>query len=108
MKRVLFLCGKARMRSPTAAAITADWPNIETDYAGLSNDADEPISLDHIEWADEIYVMERRQKQCLNTLFGKHLKSKPIHVLNIPDIYAFMEPALIERLKTRLRPKLNP
>lgn len=108
MKRILFLCGKARMRSPTAAAITADWPNIETDYAGLSNDADEPISLDHIEWADEIYVMERRQKKRLNTLFGPHLKKTPVHVLGIPDIYAHMDPDLIQRLKTRLGPKLTP
>ena len=96
------------MRSPTAAALLADWPNIQTDFAGLSNDADEPLSLDHIEWADHIYVMERRQKNRLNTLFGPQLKTKTIGVLNIPDIYAFMDPTLIKHLEKRLRPKYNP
>ena len=96
------------MRSPTAAAITADWPNIETDYAGLSNDADEPVTLDHIEWANEIFVMEHRQKKRLNDLFGANLRTKNITVLNIPDVYDFMAPILINRLTKRLQPKLNP
>ena len=96
------------MRSPTAAAITADWPNIETDYAGLSNDADEPVTLDHIEWANEIFVMEHRQKKRLNDLFGANLRTKNITVLNIPDVYDFMAHILINRLTKRLQPKLNP
>jgi predicted protein tyrosine phosphatase len=96
------------MRSPTAAALTADWPNIQSDYAGLSNDADEPVALDYILWAEDIYVMEHRQKKHLNGLFTAHLRDKTIGVLNIPDIYNYMDPDLIDRLKKRLAPKYNP
>lgn len=96
------------MRSPTAAHITASWPNIQCDFAGLSKDADEPVSLEHIEWADQIFVMEPRQKKKLNTLFGSHLRHKEISVLNIPDIYTYMDPDLIARLTKRLKPKLAP
>jgi predicted protein tyrosine phosphatase len=108
LTNILFLCGKARMRSPTAAALVAYWPSIQSDYAGLSNDADEPVTLDHILWADDIYVMERRQKKRLNDLFAAHLRTKTIGVLNIPDIYNYMDPDLIDRLNKRLAPKYSP
>lgn len=98
MKHVLFICGKARMRSPTAANIVASWPGFATDFAGLSKDADEQISSEHIEWADIIAVMERRQKTRLGTMFGAYLADKRVVVLNIPDRFDYMEPALIDRL----------
>jgi len=44
MTNALFICGKARMRSTTAADISARWDGIEADFAGLSNDADEHLS----------------------------------------------------------------
>lgn len=103
MKRVLFVCGKARMRSPTAAQIVAGWTGIEADYAGLSRDADEPVSADQVEWADLICVMERRQKKRLGDLFGSQLRDKRVVVLGVPDDFDFMEPALIDLLQPKLR-----
>jgi predicted protein tyrosine phosphatase len=41
MLRALFLCGKARIRSPTAADLAARLGGMEVDFAGLSEDADE-------------------------------------------------------------------
>jgi len=58
MKRVLFVCGRNRSRSPTAESIFADYPGVETASAGTSPDADTPMSSDLIEWADIIFVME--------------------------------------------------
>ena len=45
MKRVLFVCGKARVRSPTAAQVFANWEGIRTDFGGISTDAGCAASL---------------------------------------------------------------
>ena len=103
MTRVLFLCGKARARSPTAAALAAELPGVDADYAGISTDADEPLSADHIDWADLICVMERRHKKRLSDRFAARLRDKRVICLDIPDRYAFMDDALIARLRPALR-----
>ena len=107
MKRVLFVCGKARARSPTAAQVFASWEGIRTDFGGISNDADDALSADQIDWADIIMVMERRHATRLNDRFKKMLAGKKVLVLDIRDRFTFMEAALIEELinkaGTRLR-----
>ena len=102
MTRVLFICGKARMRSPTAADLVAAWPGIEADFAGLSKDADEKLSLEYILWADRIFVMERRQMARLKALFGAELRDKRVSCLNIPDRFAYMALDLVALLEARL------
>jgi predicted protein tyrosine phosphatase len=104
----LFICGKARMRSRTAAAIAAQWAGVATDFAGLSHDADEPIGPEQLDWADIICLMQPRQATRLKALFPTHLHAKRIVVLNIPDRYVFMEDALIARLTPILRKVLIP
>lgn len=96
------------MRSPTAADIVANWPGFATDFAGLSRDADEQLSSDHIAWADVIAVMERRQKTKLNAAFGRYLAGKRVVVLDIPDRYGYMDPALVDRLTPVLQRVLKP
>jgi predicted protein tyrosine phosphatase len=103
MTNALFICGKARMRSPTAADIAAAWPGVATDFAGLSNDADEKVSTEQIAWADVICVMEPRQAKRLKALFPVALRGKRVVVLNIPDKYTYMDDALNARLTPILR-----
>lgn len=91
------------MRSPTAADMVASWPGYETDFAGLSKDADELLSSEHLDWADIIVVMEKRQKSTLSCQFGAHLAAKRVVVLGVADKYAYMEPALQAILKPKLR-----
>ena len=105
MTRALFLCGKARMRSPTAADLVAGW-GIEADFAGLSADAEERVSAEQLQWAHLIFVMEKRQAKRLQGLFPGHLRGKKLVVLNIPDKFRCGDPALIALLTTRLRPFL--
>ncbi|WP_216822430.1 phosphotyrosine protein phosphatase [Pseudophaeobacter sp. EL27] len=69
------------MRSPTAADMVASWPGFETDFAGLSKDADELLSSEHLGWADIIVVMEKRQKSKLSSQFSAHLVAKRVVVL---------------------------
>ena len=100
MKRVLFICGKARQRSPTADAVF-NGQNIETDFAGLSDDADVVLSMEQIEWATDIAVMEKRQIARLKQKYSKHLKSKRIFSLDVPDEFLFMQPELVALLESR-------
>ena len=107
MTNALFICGKARMRSPTAADISAQWGGIKADFAGLSNDADERLLIEQIEWADVIFVMERRQKARLSQLFNAALKDKRVICLSIPDTYTYMQPELVDRLTPKLMSHLR-
>lgn len=59
MKRALFICTQNRLRSPTAEQVFASWPDVESDSAGLGNDADIPLSSEQIAWATIIFVMEK-------------------------------------------------
>jgi predicted protein tyrosine phosphatase len=102
LKRVLFICGKCRQRSPTAEQIFADLDGWETDSAGLSADADIPVSSEQIEWATHIAVMEKRQMARLRKKFPKLVSGRKLVSLDIPDNYAFMQPELIGLLKQRI------
>lgn len=95
------------MRSPTAADISAQLDGIQADFAGLSNDADERLSVEHIEWANIIFVMERRQKARLSQVFGSSLKGTRVVCLNIPDNYGYMQPELVELLTPKLMSHLR-
>ncbi len=103
-RRILFLCSQNKLRSPTAEAVFAGHPAVEVDSAGLNNDAEVPLSEEQVEWADLILVMEKAHRSRLNRKFGKSLSGKRVAVLNIPDDYDYMDPALIDLLKQRCAP----
>lgn len=105
-KHILFLCSQNKLRSPTAEAIFAHHPLIDVDSAGLNNDAVTPLSVEQLEWADLIIVMEKAHQNRLSRKFGKHLRGQRIAVLNIPDEYDYMEPELIRLLKVRCAPHI--
>ena len=99
MLKALFVCSRNRLRSPTAEAVFATWPGVETDSAGLADDAEVLLSVEQIEWADIILVMERSHRTRLSRRFRKHLNGKRVVCLDIPDDYSFMQPELIVRLE---------
>lgn len=107
MKHVLFVCGRARQRSPTAEQLFAALPGIETASAGLNPDADTALDADLVEWADIIFVMEPAQRRKLTSRFSRLLARKRIICLNIPDRYAFMAPELVRLLEQRGSPHLR-
>ncbi len=107
LRRALFLCGKNRRRSPTAEQLFSTWPGVEVASAGLSDDADTPVSGELLEWADLIFVMERAQKTRLTRRFGRHLNRQRVICLGIPDDFDYMEPALVEILLAKAGPFLR-
>ena len=106
-KRVLFLCSQNKLRSPTAEAVFAEYASVEVDSAGLNHDAVVPLSREQVEWADVIMVMETAHRNRLNRKFKTALAGKRVIVLNIPDNYEFMDPALIRLLKLRCAPCIS-
>ncbi|MCU9958246.1 MULTISPECIES: low molecular weight protein tyrosine phosphatase family protein [Burkholderia] len=107
MTRALFICSRNRLRSPTAEAVFAAWPGVETDSAGLAPDADTRLSAEQLEWADIVFVMERAHKARLSAQFGTRPKRKKIVCLDIPDRYAFMQPELVALLERKAGPFLR-
>ena len=103
---VLFICGMNQWRSPTAEQVFADYPGIECASAGLSHDAETPLSVELIEWAVLLFVMEAKHKSKLSAQFKPHLSGKRVVCLNIPDNYKFMQPALVKLLQSKVTPHL--
>lgn len=105
MKRVLFVCSQNKLRSPTAEQVFSTWPGIEVDSAGTNHDAENPLTCELVEWAQVIFVMEKTHRAKLSKRFKRHLKARVI-CLDIPDDYAFMDPALVALLNAKVAPHL--
>lgn len=106
-RRVLFLCSRHRLRSPTAAAVFAAWPHLEVDSAGLADDAEAPLEADQVDWAELIVVMEASHRRRLQARYGTRLRGKRVVCLDIPDNYDFMQPELVELLLRKAGPLLR-
>lgn len=102
-RRLLFVCSRNRLRSPTAEAVCQSVEGVEAISAGTNNDAEQPLTGDLIEWADVVIAMEREHQGRINRKFRAQLRGKPLIVLGIPDDYDYMQPELVELLKARLR-----
>ena len=102
MKKFLFVCTQNRLRSVTAETVFDAYEGIEAIGAGTSADAAMPVSGDLIEWADVIFVMEKSHRNNISKKFRAQMKGKRLVVLDIPDIYACMDPDLIKLLKAKV------
>jgi predicted protein tyrosine phosphatase len=102
VKNVLFVCSANRLRSPTAEQVFADRAGIEVLSAGLDSGCGNPVTPDLLEWADIVFVMERAHRNKLSKRFRAHLKTARVICLDIPDDYAFMDPALVRILEVRV------
>ncbi len=104
---VLFVCSRNQWRSPTAERVWQDHPRVNARSAGTSPSARHPVSIADLRWADVILVMEEKHKSRLLAEFNRIVERTPIHVLDIPDDYTYMDPALIAELRTAVRPVLG-
>lgn len=97
--KVLFLCSQNKKRSPTAEEIYSEYNFLEVRSAGLNKGAVYLIDTDDIEWAEIIFVMEKKHLVNLQLKYSSLLKNKKIINLNIPDKYPFMNDRLIQLLR---------
>lgn len=96
---VLFICSRNQWRSPTAEQMWRKHPEVSARSAGTSPNARHTVSVEDIQWADVVLVMEEKHKSRLKAEFTRLLENKPIHVLDIPDDYKYMDPELVEMLE---------
>ena len=99
---LLFICSRNQWRSPTAEEIWRKNPNFNVRSAGTSPKARKTVSSVDVRWADIIFVMEKKHKNRLVAEFTKMLNHTPIHVLDIPDEYKYMDPELVNELEARV------
>jgi predicted protein tyrosine phosphatase len=102
-QKLLFVCTENRMRSLTAEKMYDGFPGYEVNSAGTATTARTPVTQEHIDWAEMIFVMEPEHEQILKEQFGEALEGKNVFCLNIPDVYRYMEPALMDELKIALK-----
>lgn len=105
--KVLFICTANRLRSPTAETIFSGRPGLEVKSAGVGEEATVPVSVELLEWADLIFVMEKRQRNIIQSKFKEIYQRKRIICLYIPDDFEFMDPELISLLEERVTPYLE-
>ena len=93
---ILFVCSRNQWRSPTAEKVWSNHPQINVRSAGTSPRAKRTISPKDVRWADMILVMEKKHKNRVVAEFTRMVSHKPIHVLDIPDDYKYMDEELVE------------
>lgn len=97
MKKVLFICNLNIQRSRTAEDIFKD--RFDTRSAGLFNK--QPVTLEELEWADAVLVMERFQVEEIKDRFPT--LEKPVYCMDIPDIYIYMDTTLVQLLQEKIK-----
>ncbi len=100
--KLLFVCSRNQWRSPTAEALFRDDPRYEARSAGTEHSARIKLTAGHVGWADWIFCMEKKHAARVAEKFPAELADKPLIVLRIPDDFEFMDPALIDLLKSEL------
>ena len=103
---LLFICSRNKWRSRTAETIFKNDPMHHVKSAGTDDGAKVRVNEKNLDWADIIFVMEDKHKQRIKEKFNTASIIKKIVVLEIPDDYQYMDPELIDIIKTSVSPYL--
>lgn len=103
----LFVCSANKQRSKTADDYFSEkYPSLQFESAGTNlkicqKEGTNPMTEELAEWADVIFVMEKRHKDLINKHTNKSY-AKKIRVLHIPDRFKYYQKELIELLNDKL------
>jgi predicted protein tyrosine phosphatase len=101
-RRVLFVCRQNRKRSATAERLFCKRADLDVRSAGTSADALVRVNANMLDWADVIFVMDDDQRRWLTSSFAEHPALAKIVCLDIPDVFAFLQPELVQLLEERV------
>ena len=93
--KVLFVCTKNQLRSLTAEQIFKNRPEYSVRSAGTASDARRRVNGADIDWADVIFVMEKKHEEIIKYKFPTQTLNKQMICLNIPDQYKYMDEELV-------------
>lgn len=99
---ILFVCSRNKWRSATAETIFKNHPTHQVRSAGTEPSARIKLSAKHLNWADLIFVMEKKHKQRIIEKFSGEIVHAEIVVLHIPDEHQYMAEDLIEELTAKV------
>ena len=105
--KILFVCSMNQWRSPTAENIYADKPLLHARSCGTNKHARKTVTSEDLKWADIVMVMDEKHQQRLMAEYPGEMRFKESHVLDIPDEYKFMDPALINEITAAVDPILT-
>jgi predicted protein tyrosine phosphatase len=100
MPNLLFICSKNQWRSPTAELLFRNHPAYQARSAGTSEQARIKVNQKMLDWADVVFVMERKHRDMVKQHFA--ISSQKLIVLDIEDNYQFNDPELVAMLKVAL------
>lgn len=104
---VLFICSRNQWRSRTAETIFKNNQKHNVKSAGTENEARIRVTEKLVNWADLIFVMEKKHRDRLREKFGSVTGEKEIVILGIQDDYKYMDAELIEILENSVSPYLD-
>ncbi len=102
---LLFICSRNQWRSPTAELVYRQ-KGFSARSAGTSPNAKRTVSAADIQWADLIFVMEKKHRDRIVARFGRLVEFKVIHILDVPDDYRYMDAELIVVVQEAVEPYL--
>ena len=106
-RRLLFVCRQNRRRSATAERLFCKRADLDVRSAGTAVDALVRVNANMIEWADIIFVMDDDQRRWLEATFADHPSLGKVVCLDIPDVFTFLQPELVQLLEERVPTHLN-
>lgn len=104
--KLLFVCTKNRLRSPTAEHHFSQFDGVVAMSAGTSKDADTRLTKELVSWADIVFCMEAAHVARVNRRFRTSL-ARDVVCLSIPDRYGYLDKALIAILERKVIPHLR-
>lgn len=100
-RKVLFVCTANQQRSPTAERLYQDDPRFEVRSGGTDALFGRRVTPEDLEWADLVVVMEDRHERRIRSEFPQSAENTEVVVLDIPDVYQFMDQRLQREIKER-------
>ncbi len=104
---VMFVCSRNQWRSPTAEKLYEKDDRLHVRSRGTARNAIQTITANDIKWSELILVMEAKHRKRILASFPNESRFKPIHVLDIPDDYRFMELDLVRLICSVVDPIVN-
>ena len=98
----MFVCTANNVRSRTCEEVYRQDPRFEVKSAGLHPDSKVRLNDTLLEWADYTIVMEKMNRISIRIMFSEVYHRLKIICLYIPSQYKFMQPELVDLVKSRV------
>jgi predicted protein tyrosine phosphatase len=98
---ILVICGKNKRRSRTAEFIFKNDRRFNIRSAGLSPKSDRKLSVNDLNWAGLVLVMEPDHRAKIKEIY-RQIQLPKMEVLFIPDEYDYLQPELVEILHAKI------